>query len=808
MSYNPTTWSTGDVITSQKLNKIEGELVSLNTNKVDRENGKGLSTEDYTSAEKTKLSGIEAGANRTELDTTLQSTTKPPQAKVVGDRLASMSSEIEDLAGSIGADITELVGVTPYTLTKNAEITLSNSSSGQTTYTLTGLVVGNYKNNGGFNAVNMLITEGDGEISFMCTGESWDACYVDYTINGLVTGATYPLTVTSPLRRGTTGGYFRVRDTTGEYLATLNVSQSPDTVEFVATTESVTVRLYPVFSFYWDTYNIRTAIIYDFSITADVTNTFTGEVDLGYLYAGVAIGSNPTSDVYVTREANAADSELDLTSERPVQNKVITRTLGSLGELLTTDKTSLVSAINEASNRGWITGTYLGNTPVTMTKSQQVRLDSATYTNYSIQGSVIASYEDNDGITMTNVTLSQTGDKMVFTATGDSWDRCYVDISASGLTVGNTYNIAVSAALASGTTGGYFYVYDSSDTALVRFDVNGDTVSHSFTATTTNIKIRMYPVANYYWETYNLRTASIYSIEIKGTQAGYFMGSMALGVISSGLTITSSPPCAVYALELSSSQQTSRLDGKNCVFFGDSVSAFQFPPNDIPSIVGQITGMNVVNGAFGGCRITDTFDYTQDGYGAFSFVRLVDAILSNDWTIQDNGISDLTGYETAYNPQDHLDALKDVNWNNVDYVVVHWAGNDPGNVPFDDPNNEFNTNYYVGAWRYCIRNLLQTYPQLKIMYVNCTYHEWPSLNENTDTREYVIDGETHHYVDWADSIIEENKKLSIPSLDLYRTSGLNKYNIGYYMTSDMTHPNITGNRMMASKIASRLMAEF
>lgn len=38
-------------------------------NKVDKVNGKGLSTEDYTSSEKTKLAGIEAGAEANVIET-------------------------------------------------------------------------------------------------------------------------------------------------------------------------------------------------------------------------------------------------------------------------------------------------------------------------------------------------------------------------------------------------------------------------------------------------------------------------------------------------------------------------------------------------------------------------------------------------------------------------------------------------------------------------------------------------------------------------------------------------------------------
>lgn len=56
--------------------------------KVDKVQGKGLSTEDYTTAEKTKLGGIEAEANKTIVDSALSdSSTNPAQNKVVTEAL-------------------------------------------------------------------------------------------------------------------------------------------------------------------------------------------------------------------------------------------------------------------------------------------------------------------------------------------------------------------------------------------------------------------------------------------------------------------------------------------------------------------------------------------------------------------------------------------------------------------------------------------------------------------------------------------------------------------------------------------------
>lgn len=60
--------------------------------KVDKVSGKGLSTNDYTTADKDKLSGIAEGANKTEVDSALSSTsTNPVQNKAVNTALDGKS---------------------------------------------------------------------------------------------------------------------------------------------------------------------------------------------------------------------------------------------------------------------------------------------------------------------------------------------------------------------------------------------------------------------------------------------------------------------------------------------------------------------------------------------------------------------------------------------------------------------------------------------------------------------------------------------------------------------------------------------
>lgn len=78
-----------------------GKVKTLLGGKVDKVDGKGLSTNDYTTDEKTKLSGIAAGANKTTVDSAMSSTsTNPVQNKVVNAELEKKSNvdHVHDLS--------------------------------------------------------------------------------------------------------------------------------------------------------------------------------------------------------------------------------------------------------------------------------------------------------------------------------------------------------------------------------------------------------------------------------------------------------------------------------------------------------------------------------------------------------------------------------------------------------------------------------------------------------------------------------------------------------------------------------------
>ena len=84
-------------ITNLPTNTYTYEVENLLNNKVDKVSGKGLSTNDFTTALKEKLEGITAGATKITVDTALSSTsTNPVQNKIIN---AALGNKVDKISG-------------------------------------------------------------------------------------------------------------------------------------------------------------------------------------------------------------------------------------------------------------------------------------------------------------------------------------------------------------------------------------------------------------------------------------------------------------------------------------------------------------------------------------------------------------------------------------------------------------------------------------------------------------------------------------------------------------------------------------
>ena len=78
-------------------------LKEMLNGKVDKVSGKGLSTNDFTAAYKTKLDGIAAGANKITVDSALSGTsTNPVQNRVVAERIGTIEANVSAATTTAG----------------------------------------------------------------------------------------------------------------------------------------------------------------------------------------------------------------------------------------------------------------------------------------------------------------------------------------------------------------------------------------------------------------------------------------------------------------------------------------------------------------------------------------------------------------------------------------------------------------------------------------------------------------------------------------------------------------------------------
>lgn len=109
--------------------------------KVDKIDGKGLSMNDYTTAEKTKLAGIAEGANKTVVDSALSSTsTNPVQNKAVyaalqnagGAQKVSYTATLTTTWSGTSAPYTQSISLSGILATDNPHITPVYSTTNAT----------------------------------------------------------------------------------------------------------------------------------------------------------------------------------------------------------------------------------------------------------------------------------------------------------------------------------------------------------------------------------------------------------------------------------------------------------------------------------------------------------------------------------------------------------------------------------------------------------------------------------------------------------------------------------------------------
>jgi hypothetical protein len=238
------------------------------------------------------------------------------------------------------------------------------------------------------------------------------------------------------------------------------------------------------------------------------------------------------------------------------------------------------------------------------------------------------------------------------------------------------------------------------------------------------------------------------------------------------------------------------------VTMGDSITAFG---NYHPQLRLRLGSASIINTGIGGTQLV--YNTAQTDWCEVSFVRLVDAICDNAWAPVDaavahllaNGIADLRATVAA---------IKAINFTNLRYMTALYGTNDftAANLLGAD-TDDIRTTFY-GALNYAVRRLATSFPNLRVGFVTTTYRSATFGAPGTFDPDTMTNSAGLYLRQYVDAVVDRCHALSLPVLDLYRVSGINKHNWANKLL-DGVHPNpATGGIDIGNRIGGWLTSAF
>lgn len=236
---------------------------------------------------------------------------------------------------------------------------------------------------------------------------------------------------------------------------------------------------------------------------------------------------------------------------------------------------------------------------------------------------------------------------------------------------------------------------------------------------------------------------------------------------------------------------------KKVVNFGDSIFGNTNGSTSISAYLSSILGTDCFNAGFGGCRMADRTDLQ---WNAFGMTALADSITNGDWTLQDQHVSNSS--LPTYFPG-KLTLLKQINFaTDVDIITIAYGTNDYySTLVFDNPSNKYDRTTFLGALRYSVKKIQETYPHIKILVITPIWRGFVGQSYDSDSKDFGTGTLIKYYEEMENTC----KELKVPFLNSYCESGITSFNKGYFFDStDLTHPIAIGRKRYAEIIAGKI----
>jgi lysophospholipase L1-like esterase len=264
-----------------------------------------------------------------------------------------------------------------------------------------------------------------------------------------------------------------------------------------------------------------------------------------------------------------------------------------------------------------------------------------------------------------------------------------------------------------------------------------------------------------------------------------------------------------------------KLDKKNVVFIGDSITASY----NLPYYFGLETGANVTNCGVGGARLAR---HTSAGYKELSGFKIAkamaaDKLASYDGVAWDTLITAAALTDDVVNNVARMQALKDMDWSTVDYMVIGYGTNDfGGGVTIDlaqtvDPAGSTSGYYFNVTVKLMVEDIITTHPHIKLLWWTPLWRGvTPTATTGIEFGSDVSPNTLGNYLqDYVDQMVIAFKLHNQSYLDLHDTSGICEATRLYYLNDlnqssqpDRLHPTAAGAEYLAKKMSAALVSKY
>lgn len=237
------------------------------------------------------------------------------------------------------------------------------------------------------------------------------------------------------------------------------------------------------------------------------------------------------------------------------------------------------------------------------------------------------------------------------------------------------------------------------------------------------------------------------------------------------------------------------------VTLGDSLFGQVRDETSIPAQVGELMGMTVFNGAFGGTCVSrideeHRLDYAKD---SLSLIGLAKAVAGDDFGVQQS--MKHRESSTQYF-EETVDELEKIDFSAVELVLIMHGLNDYySGVPIHNEKDSYDEYTFIGALRSAIEFLRQANPDMRIVLVTPTYSWHLYLGQTCE--EYNGGGGVQE--DYIDAEMELAQELGIEVIDVYHDVYPHEnWEDWALYTEDGLHPNESGRELLTDIIVEYL----